>query len=197
MIQEFKIIADNLPDKIRVLDVGCGDGSLMVELIHKKKIDARGLELDYENVKQCIAKGLTVIQGDAETELHQFPNNSFDCVILSQTLQAFHKPEFVLDELTRIGKKVVVSIPNFGYWRVRLSLLINGKMPVTKALPNTWYNTPNLHMCTIKDFYELCIKKKIEIDSVFGVNSNQVSKINKFNLGRKNLFSELGIFFLK
>ena len=117
-------------------------------------------------------------------------------MILSQTLQAFHKPEFVLDELTRIGKKVVVSIPNFGYWRVRLSLLINGKMPVTKALPNTWYNTPNLHMCTIKDFYELCINKKIEIDSVFGVNSNQVSKINKFNLGQKNLFSELGIFFL-
>ena len=156
MKKEFKVIADLLNNNTRVLDVGCGDGSLMSLLQKEKNIEVRGLELDNDNVQKCIVKGLTVIQGDAETELHQFPNNSFDCVVLSQTLQAFYNPEKVIKELLRIGSSVVVSIPNFGFWKVRLKLLFFGKMPVTKTLPNTWYNTPNLHMCTIKDLFDFC-----------------------------------------
>ena len=153
MKKEFKVIADLLPSNTRVLDVGCGDGSLMSLLREEKNIKVRGLELNQSNVQQCIHKGLPVIQGNAETELHQFPDQSFDYVILSQTLQAFYEPEKVLKDLLRIGKSVIVSIPNFGYWKVRTKLLFFGKMPVTKTLPNTWYNTPNLHMCTIKDLF--------------------------------------------
>ena len=141
-------------------------------------------------------KGLSVIEGNAETELHQFPSQSFDFVVLSQTLQAFYNPEKVLRDLLRIGKSVIISIPNFGYWRVRTSLLLFGKMPVTKTLPNTWYNTPNLHMCTIKDLFHFCLEKNIQIDKAIGVNENSTSEIKKNNLEIKNLFSKLGIFLL-
>ena len=165
-------------------------------LTKEKNIEARGLELKEENVKKCIYKGLTVIEGDAETELHQFPNQSFDFVVLSQTLQAFYNPEKVLKDLLRIGKSVVISIPNFGYWRVRTSLLLFGKMPVTKTLPNSWYNTPNLHMCTIKDFFDFCLEKNIKINKVIGINENKISEIKKNNLEFRNLFSKLGIFLL-
>ena len=183
MKKEFKVIADLLPKNVRVLDVGCGDGSLMSVMVKEKNIEARGLELEEENVKKCIYKGLSVIEGNAETELHQFPSQSFDFVVLSQTLQAFYNPERVLKDLLRVGKSVIISIPNFGYWRVRTSLLFFGKMPVTKTLPNTWYNTPNLHMCTIKDFENYCNKKKITI--------------NSSNLNFQNIFSELGIFLIE
>ncbi len=196
MKKEFKVIADLLPQNIRVLDVGCGDGSLMSHLIQEKNIEARGLELEKENVQKCIYRGLPVIQGNAETELHQFPNQSFDYVILSQTLQAFYNPEKVLKELLRIGKSVVISIPNFGYWKVRASLLFFGKMPVTKTLPNSWYNTPNLHMCTVKDLFHFCIEKNIKIKKVIGVNENNTSEIKKSNLEIKNFFSKLGIFLI-
>tara|TARA_Y100001970_G_scaffold89029_1_gene112359 strand:- start:11055 stop:11648 length:594 start_codon:yes stop_codon:yes gene_type:complete len=196
MKKEFKVIADLLPKNIRVLDVGCGDGSLMSLLIKEKNIEARGLELIEENVKKCIYKGLSVIEGDAETELHQFPDQSFDFVVLSQTLQAFYNPEKVLKDLLRIGKSVIISIPNFGYWRVRTKLLFFGKMPVTKTLPNTWYNTPNLHMCTIKDLFDFCLEKNIKINKVIGINENKISEIKKSNLEMKNLFSKLGIFLL-
>ena len=196
MKKEFKVIADLLPKNVRVLDVGCGDGSLMDVLIREKNIEARGLELVEENVKKCIYKGLSVIEGNAETELHQFPSQSFDFVVLSQTLQAFYNPEKVLKDLLRIGKSVIISIPNFGYWRVRTSLLLFGKMPVTKTLPNTWYNTPNLHMCTIKDLFHFCLEKNIQIDRAIGVNENSTSEIKKNNLEIKNLFSKLGIFLL-
>ncbi len=196
MKKEFKVIADLIPKNTRILDVGCGDGSLMNLLTKEKNIEARGLELKEENVKKCIYKGLTVIEGDAETELHQFPNQSFDFVVLSQTLQAFYNPEKVLKDLLRIGKSVVISIPNFGYWRVRTSLLLFGKMPVTKTLPNSWYNTPNLHMCTIKDFFDFCLEKNIKINKVIGINENKISEIKKNNLEFRNLFSKLGIFLL-
>ncbi|MFL2883408.1 MAG: methionine biosynthesis protein MetW [Pelagibacteraceae bacterium] len=196
MKKEFKVIADLLPQNIRVLDVGCGDGSLMSHLIQEKNIEARGLELEKENVQKCIYRGLPVIQGNAETELHQFPNQSFDYVILSQTLQAFYNPEKVLKELLRIGKSVVISIPNFGYWKVRASLLFFGKMPVTKTLPNSWYNTPNLHMCTVKDLFHFCIEKNIKIKKVIGINENNTSEIKKSNLEIKNFFSKLGIFLI-
>ena len=196
MKKEFKVIADLLPKNVRVLDVGCGDGSLMNHLIKEKNIEARGLELKKENVTKCIYKGLPVIEGNAETELHQFPNQSFDFVILSQTLQAFYNPEKVLKDLLRIGKSVVISIPNFGYWKVRTSLLFFGKMPVTKTLPNSWYNTPNLHMCTIKDLFHFCAEKNIEIKKAIGINEDKTSEIKKGNLEIKNFFSKLGIFLI-
>ena len=196
MKNEFKIIANLLPNNSRVLDIGCGDGTLMEALINQKNIDARGMELDQNNVKKCIFKGLSVIEGNAETELGQFPEKSFDFVILSQTLQAFYQPENVLDQLLRIGKNVIISIPNFGYWKVRASLLFFGRMPITKSLPNTWYNTPNLHMCTIKDLYEFCKTKKIKIDRIIGVNDNKISSINRINLEMKNLLCEVGIFLI-
>jgi len=196
MKKEFKVIADLLPQNVRVLDVGCGDGSLMNHLIKEKNIEARGLELKKENVTKCIYKGLTVIEGNAETELDQFPNQSFDFVILSQTLQAFYNPEKVLKDLLRIGKSVIISIPNFGYWKVRTSLLFFGKMPVTKTLPNSWHNTPNLHMCTIKDLFHFCLEKNIKIKRAVGVNEDKTSEIKKSNLEIKNFFSKLGIFLI-
>ena len=196
MKKEFKAIADIIPKNISVLDVGCGDGSLMNLLIKEKNIKARGLEIKEEYVKKCISRGLSVIEGDAETELHQFPDKSFDFVILSQTLQAFYNPEKVLKDLLRVGKSAIVSIPNFGYWKVRTSLLFFGKMPVTKTLPNNWYDTPNLHMCTIKDLFNFCSDKNIKINKVIGLNENRTSEIKKSNLERKNLFSKIGIFWL-
>ncbi len=196
MKNEFKAIIDLLPDNISVLDVGCGDGSLMNLLTEKKNIKVRGLELDQKNVQKCIYKGLSVIEGNAETELNQFPSQSFDYVVLSQTLQAFYNPEKVLKDLLRIGKSVIISIPNFGYWKVRTKLLFFGKMPVTKTLPNTWYNTPNLHMCTIKDLFNFCLEKKVKINRVIGVNEDKTSEIKKSNLEIKNLFSKVGIFLL-
>ena len=196
MKSEFKVIADLLPNNSKVLDVGCGDGSLMDLLAKDKNIEVRGLELDQSNVQKCIVKGLPVIQGDAETELYQFPPQSFDYVILSQTLQAFFKPDKVLKELLRIGKSVIVSIPNFGYWKVRTSLLFFGKMPITKTLPNTWFNTPNLHMCTIKDLFNYCEDQNIKIKKVIGVNEDKISLIKRNNLEIKNLFSKLGIFLI-
>jgi methionine biosynthesis protein MetW len=196
MKKEFKVIADLLPNNTRVLDVGCGDGALMDFLVKEKNIEVRGLELNQENVQECIYKGLPVIQGNAETELYQFPKQSFDYVVLSQTLQAFYQPDKVLRELLRIGKSVVVSIPNFGYWKVRTSLLFFGKMPVTKTLPNTWFNTPNLHMCTIKDLFNYCESQNITIKKVIGVNEDKISLIKKSNLEMKNLFSKLGVFLI-
>jgi len=196
MKNEFKIIINLLPIQARVLDVGCGDGTLIGALINQKGIDARGMELEENKAKQCISKGLSVIQGNAETELSQFPDKAFDFVILSQTLQAFYQPESVLNELLRIGKKVIISIPNFGYWQVRTSLLFFGKMPVTKSLPDSWYNTPNLHMCSIKDFYQFCVERKITMNKIIGINNEKTSSINRINLEMKNLLSEVGIFLI-
>ena len=196
MKNEFKIIANLLPSQSRVLDVGCGDGTLIEALIKEKNIDARGIELGEENVKKCISKSLSVIEGNAETELSQFPDKAFDFVILSQTLQAFFQPENVLEQLLRIGHRVIISIPNFGYWQIRAKLLFFGEMPVTKSLPYSWYNTPNLHMCSIKDFYQFCDKKKIKIDKIIGINNEKISSINRINLEMKNLLSEVGIFLI-
>jgi methionine biosynthesis protein MetW len=196
MKREFEIISDLLPNDCRVLDVGCGDGTLMKFLSNEKSIDVRGLELNEKNVETCISKGLSVIEGDAETELGQFPDKSFDFVILSQTLQAFYNPVTVLEHLLRIGKSSIVSIPNFGYWRVRTSLLFYGRMPETTSLPYKWYDTPNLHMCTIKDFYELCENKNIKMEKIVGINNNKISSINNNNIKFKNFFSEVGIFLI-
>ena len=197
MKPEFKIISDLIETNMRVLDVGCGDGTLMEFLKNNKKIDIRGIEISKNNVQQCIGKGLTVIEGDAEKDLSQFPDGSFDFVILSQTLQAFLNPEKVISELLRVGKKAIVTIPNFGYWKVRLHLLIKGTMPITRTLPDEWYNTPNLHMCTIKDFFNFCENRKINLYKSIALHNLKSSKITNANLALKNLTSVLGIFLIE
>jgi len=197
MKKEFEAISKIIENNKRVLDVGCGDGTLMEYLKEKQKNDVRGLEPQKNLVQTCIAKGLPVIEGDAEKELVQFPKKSFDYVVLSQTLQAFFNPEEVLEQLLRIGKKTIVTIPNFGYWKVRLHLLFKGTMPVTKNLPNEWYNTPNLHMCTIKDFVNFCKRKNIKIDKSMCVTDEKISEITNKNMSYKNIFSQLGIFLIE
>jgi len=197
MKKEFQIISELIENNKRVLDVGCGDGTLMKHLKDNKNIDTRGLEISKNNVQLCISKSLSVIEGNAERDLQQFPDLSFDYVILSQTLQAFYNPEKVIDDLLRVANKAIVTIPNFGYWKVRLHLLLKGTMPITKNLPDEWYNTPNLHMCTIKDFYNFCFKKNIELYKSIALNGEKTSQINKINLNIKNLYSELGIFLIQ
>ena len=196
MKEEFKVISKLIDEKSRVLDVGCGDGILMEYLSKNRIVDVRGLEISKEKVKKCLSNGLAVVEGNAEHDLKQFPDLSFDYVILSQTLQAFMSPENVIKDLLRVGKKVIVTIPNFGHWKIRLDLLFKGEMPITKNLPYEWYNTPNLHMCTIKDLFKFCDEKNINIKKVIGVNENKISLIKKSNLEIKNLFSKLGIFLI-
>ena len=197
MKKEFEAISKIIENNKRVLDVGCGDGALMEYLKEKQKNDVRGLEPQKNLVQKCIAKGLPVIEGDAEKELVQFPKKSFDYVVLSQTLQAFFNPEVVLEQLLRIGKQTIVTIPNFGYWKVRLHLLFKGTMPITKNLPNEWYNTPNLHMCTIKDFVNFCNKKNIKICKSMCLTDEKISEITNKNMSYKNIFSQLGIFLIE
>ena len=197
MKNEFKVIADLIEKDKKVLDVGCADGTLMEFLKDNKNINIRGLELSKNRVQECIAKGLTVIEGNAEKDLKQFPDKSFDYVVLSQTLQAFLNPELVINELLRVGKKAIVTIPNFGYWKVRLHLLTKGTMPITKTLPDEWYNTPNLHMCTIKDFVYFIKSRNFKIFKSLALNNENVSLINDTNLGVKNLFADLGIFLIE
>ena len=194
---EFKIIADLLEENTRILDVGCDDGTLMEFLKKNKNVDIRGIEISKKKVQVCISKGLTVLEGNAEFDLKQFPENSFDYVILGQTLQAFVNPEIVIKELLRVGKKAIVTIPNFGHWRVRLNLLTKGTMPVTKTLPNDWYNTPNIHMCTIKDFVKFSKTINFKIYKSLALMNKNVSNINNSNLFFKNLFAELGIFLIE
>ena len=197
MKHEFKIIADLIENNSRVIDVGCGDGVLMDFLKKNKNIDVRGLELSKEKVQKCISKGLTVIEGNAESDLQQFPDHSFDYAILSQTLQAFLNPEIVINELLRVGKKAIVTIPNFGYWKVRFHLLFRGTMPITETLPDQWYNTANLHMCTIKDFFNFSKEKNFKIKNSLALSKEEVSIIKTSNLNFKNFVADLGIFIIE
>ena len=197
MKNEFKVIANLIDKDRRVLDVGCGDGTLMKFLKDNKNIDCRGMEISKSKVQKCIEKGLTVIEGNAEKDLIQFPDKSFDYVVLSQTLQAFLNPELVINELLRVGKKAIVTIPNFGYWKVRLHLLTKGTMPITKTLPDEWYNTTNLHMCTIKDFVFFVKSRNFKIFKSLALNNKNVTLINNSNLGFKNLIADLGIFLIE
>ena len=197
MKNEFNVIADLIEKDKKVLDVGCADGILMKFLKDNKNTNIRGLEISKEKVQECIAKGLTVIEGNAEKDLKQFPDKSFDYVILSQTLQAFLNPEKVINELLRIGKQAIVTIPNFGYWKIRLHLLLKGTMPVTKTLPDEWYNTPNIHLCTIKDFVFFSKDKNFKLSKSIALKNNHPSLISNFNLNIKNLSSNLGIFLIE
>jgi len=197
MKKEYKIISELIEKNSKALDVGCGNGELMKYLFENKTKDIRGLEISKKSVQNCLSKGLPVIEGNAENDLIQFPNHSFDYVILSQTLQAFLNPERVISNLLRVGKKAIVTIPNFGYWKVRLELLIKGTMPVTKNLPYEWHNTPNLHMCTIKDFFIFCEKRNVKIVKSLALNQEKISEISFKNLKYKNIISELGIFIIE
>ena len=194
---EDDVLAGLIDINSRVLDVGCGDGNLLLHLKKNKKVDGRGIEIDQKKVQESVAKGLAVIEGDAEKDLISYTNSSFDFAILNQSLQQFYDPRKVMNELLRIAKKAIITIPNFGYWKVRLQLVLRGTMPVTKNLPYTWYNTPNLHMCTIKDFYNLCRLDNITIEKSISVSSDKISNIQRGNLEIKNLLSEIGIFLIK
>lgn len=161
---DLAIIAENVAAGSRALDVGCGDGELMTELRDRRGVDARGLELDQHNVALCVGRGLSVMQGDADTDLADYPDAAFDYAVLSQTLQTTKRPDLVLEELLRVGRKAFVSFPNFAHWRVRASLLWNGRMPVTRLLPIAWYETPNIHHVTVRDFRLLVAEKCCRVE---------------------------------
>lgn len=192
---DLLLIADMIPEGSRVLDVGCGDGGLLDYLRREKNVDARGIELSQEGVNKSVSKGLSVIQGNAEEEISHFPDNSFDYVILSQTLQAMNRPDKILQELLRVGKRAIVSFPNFGNWRVRLHLMLFGRMPVTKSLDYPWYSTPNIHFCTIRDFVDLCRELDIKIEKGMAVSSVG-SRIGFNAMALTNLLATQGLYVL-
>jgi methionine biosynthesis protein MetW len=189
-------IADMIPQGTRVLDIGCGDGALLEYLLRVKGVDGRGLELSQQNVNQCVARGLSVVQGDADTDLTEYPSGVFDIVILSQTIQTTRKPRFVLEELLRIGKRTIVSFPNFGHWKVRLSLATKGRMPVTKALGHEWHDTPNIHLCTIADFISLANETGAKIEQAWALREGQRAEAMRPNSWAPNLFAQGAIFLL-
>lgn len=170
---DLAVIAANVAPGSRVLDVGCGDGALMAALRDERGVDARGMELDPHDVAECVAKGLSVMQGDADTDLVDYPDAAFDYAILSQTLQTTKRPDKVLDELLRVGRKAFVSFPNFGHWRVRASLLWHGRMPVTRLLPVAWYETPNIHHVTVSDFRDLVVAKRLTVEGAWFLSGDK------------------------
>ena len=180
---DWKLIESLIDSGSSVLDIGCGEGGLIKQLETNIHSDTRGIEIDPELTRKAIAEGLNVVQGNAEYDLDQYSNQSFDYVILSQTLQAMLKPREVLNELLRIGAKAIVSFPNFGHWKIRFQLLLKGRSPVTEGLPYTWYETPNFHFFTIKDFQDLCKKSNIIIEKSIGITS----KGKQFDLNQKVL----------
>ena len=193
---DLAAIAAMIPPGTRVLDIGCGDGSLLEYLVRAKGVDGRGLELIQHNVNQCVARGLSVVQGDADTDLSEYPSGVFDIVILSQTIQATEKPSHVLRELLRIGKHVIISFPNFGHWRVRLSLLFLGRMPVTDALGHSWHETPNIHLCTIADFLALAKETGAHIEKALALIDNERTRVMHPDAWGPNIFAQGAIFLL-
>jgi methionine biosynthesis protein MetW len=180
-----------------VLDVGCGDGALLEYLSQAKHVDGRGLELSQQNVNACVARGLSVMQGDADSDLAEYPVQSFDVAILSQTIQQNRDPRRVLKELLRIGKRAVISLPNFGHWRIRLSLLLNGRMPRTSALDYSWHDTPNIHLCTISDFVAMARGSDVEIERAIALGEGGRTHPMNADAWSPNLFAEGAIFLLR
>tara|TARA_A200000113_G_scaffold89782_1_gene80288 strand:- start:621 stop:1304 length:684 start_codon:yes stop_codon:yes gene_type:complete len=194
--KDWSLIETLIEEDRRILDIGCGDAKLMRQLENNIKATTHGIEINRDLALQAISNGFNVIHGNAENDLSQYSNNSFDYVILSQTLQAMIKPKEILSELLRIGSKAIVSFPNFGHWKIRLQLLVSGRMPVTDTLPYTWYETPNIHFFTIKDFLSLCSEMNIVVEKSIGLTS----KGRQFNISESrmgvNLFTHEAIFLL-
>jgi methionine biosynthesis protein MetW len=193
---DLLLIAEMVSPGARVLDVGCGDGTLLRLLSEKRGVDGRGIELSQAGVNSCVAQGLSVIQGDADTDLVHYPDLAFDFAILSQTLQATYSPRHVLEQLLRIGKRAVVSFPNFGHWRVRAQLLFGGQMPLTDNLPDHWYDTPNIHLCTIKDFRGLCKDVGARVERAVALNAYGRKLGVSMPALAQNLFGEQAVFLL-
>ncbi len=193
---DLQRVAEMVAPGSRVLDIGSGDGSLLDHLHRDKQVDGRGIELSMEGVRETVAQGLSVIQGDADTDLDDYPAGAFDYVILSQTLQATRAPKAVLENMLRIGRHAIVSFPNFGHWRVRLSLAIRGRMPETKTLTYRWYDTPNIHLCTIRDFTDLCADLGIEVERVLSLGRDGAIRFEGAG-GLANLLADQAVFLLR
>ena len=193
---DLQLIADMVEPGGRALDVGCGDGALLAYLVNFKRVDARGMELSQSGVNSCVRHGLSVIQGDADRDLDAFPVGAFDVAVLSQTLQATREPRHVLEALIRIGKRAIVSFPNFGFWRIRLSLLWRGRMPVSELLNNSWYDTPNIHLCTIRDFVVMCDAIGVRIERSLTLDRHGRPFALNPRGGLANLLAEQAVFVL-
>jgi methionine biosynthesis protein MetW len=194
--QDLRLIAEMIEPGSRVLDIGCGDGALLAYLARQKSVDGRGIELSQSGVNACVGHGLSVIQGDADRDLGAYPAGAFDVVVLSQTLQATHRPRRVVEELVRIGRRAIVSFPNFGFWRIRLRLLMTGRMPVSHCLANPWYETPNIHLCTIRDFVALCDAIGVRVDRSVTLDRHGQPYSLDPRGSLANLLAEQGIFVL-
>ncbi len=196
---DHQLIAEMVTPGARVLDVGCGDGALLQLLAETKQTDGRGMEISRERVNACVARGLSVIQGNADHELNDYPDDAFDYAILSLTIQATQQPRHVMENLLRIGKRAIVSFPNFGHWQVRTKLLLTGRMPVTENLPDAWYDTPNAHLCTIKDFADLCqlVDAKVERAVAFNVSGQRLGTWIRLPLTVHNFLGEKAVFLLR
>ena len=194
---DFELIARLVRPGSRILDVGCGDGALMALLQGSHRVRASGIELDQDGVRKAVSLGLSVIQGDADTDLDAYPNRAFDYVIMSQTLQATMDPRRVLANLLRIGERGIVSFPNFGFWKVRLELLVFGRMPTTGLLPDPWWGTSNIHFCTIRDFVELCDDMGVEVERAIALNATGMRIPLNAPWWFWNLFGEQAVFLLR
>jgi len=194
---DLAAIAAMIPEGARVLDVGCGDGALLEYLVRTKKVDGRGIELSQQNVNACVARGLSVMQGDADTDLVEYPSGAFDAVILSNTIQATEKPRTVLEHLLRIGRRTAVSLPNFGYWKVRATLLATGHMPRTRNLDYSWFDTPNIHLCTLSDFLDLTRLCGATVVEAHALNEKGETRRMQPNAWGPNLLAPGAIFLLK
>jgi methionine biosynthesis protein MetW len=193
---DLKIISGFVTSGARVLDIGCGDGALLARLEEEKQADGRGIELSQKGVNEAVARGLSVVQGDADHDLATYPDDAFDFVILSQTLQATHNPRIVLEQLLRIGRKVVVSFPNFGNWRVRAQFLLKGRMPITEDLPYSWYDTPNIHFCTVRDFMKLVEEVDAKVERAVALYGNDRILNRSIRLTLWNFLADQAIFLL-